>query len=96
MLVNKYFLHLKCAIDACITLTAKEQVVEVDERLDYLGFFKAALYFPDWTVLHIKEFVFTRFRVERETYAYLYQDGNAKKTFDIYMAHPTSTRRRWL
>jgi len=59
-------------------------------------FFKAALYFQDWTVLHIKEFVFTRFHVEREKYAFLYQDGNAKKTFDKYMGLIKSSGRQWL
>jgi len=75
--VSEYFRHLRSVIDACDAITAKE-IVE-DERSDYLGFFKATLYFHDGTVLHVREFVFTRFGVERETYVYHYQDENNKR-----------------
>ncbi len=71
MFVSKYFRHLRNVIDVCDAITAKE-IVD-DERSDYLGFFKATLYFHDGTVLHVREFVFTRFGVERETYVYHYQ-----------------------
>ena len=79
MLVSEYFQYLRDIIDACEVITAKE-IVE-DERSDYLGFFKATLYFHDGTVLHVREYVFTRFGVERETYVYHYQDENNNRIF---------------
>ena len=79
MLVSEYFRHLRSVIDTCEVITAKE-ILE-DERSDYLGFFKATLYFHDGTVLHVREYVFTRFAVERETYVYHYQDENNNRIF---------------
>ena len=79
MLVCEYFRHLRSVIDTCEVITAKE-ILE-DERSDYLGFFKATLYFHDGTVLHVREYVFTRFAVERETYVYHYQDENNNRIF---------------
>ena len=79
MLVSEYFRHLRSVIDTCEVITAKE-ILE-DERSDYLGFFKATLYFHDGTVLHVREYVFTRFAVEREAYVYHYQDENNNRIF---------------
>ena len=79
MFVSEYFQHLRSIIDACEAITAKE-IVE-DERSDYLGFFKATLYFHDGAILHVREYVFTRFGVERETYVYHYQDENDNRIF---------------
>jgi len=62
---------IESLIDSCGSIRSK--VVTKDKRSDYTGYFRADLYFYDGSLLHVREFVFTRHDVSKDTYAYHYQ-----------------------
>jgi len=79
MHVEEYFAQLEATINACGSIRAK--VVRKDTRSDYVGYFRADLYFDDGSLLHVREFVFTRSTVIKDIYAYHYQDVNEQMIF---------------
>ena len=76
MLVETYFAQLEAIVDACGSI--RTSVINKDKRSDYVGYFKADLYFFDGSLLHVREFVFTRSGVVKDTYAYHFQDAEGK------------------
>ena len=79
MLVDAYFAQLESVINACGSIRAK--VVHKDKRSDYVGYFRADLTFYDGSLLHVREFVFTRSEIVKDTYAYHYQDAEERMIF---------------
>ena len=79
MLVDAHFAQLETLIDACSRIRTK--VIHKDKRSDYVGYFRANLYFEGGSRLHVREFVFTRSEVIRDTYVYHYQDADEKLIF---------------
>lgn len=79
MLVEEYFAQLETLIDACGSVRAK--VVHKDKRSDYVGYFRADLYFHDSSLLHVREFVFTRSETIKDTYVYHYQNTEGRMIF---------------
>lgn len=79
MFVDEYFAHLEILIDACGSIRAK--TVHKDKRSDYVGYFRADLYFYDGSLLHIREFVFTRSQIVKDIYAYHYQNAEERMIF---------------
>jgi hypothetical protein len=73
MLVEDYFSQLESLINSCGSIRSK--VITKDKRSDYTGYFRADLYFFDGSLLHVREFVFTRQDVIKDTYAYHYQNA---------------------
>ncbi len=81
MLVDEYFAQLESIIDACGSVRVK--VVHKDKRSDYVGYFRADLYFYfyDGSLLHVREFVFTRSEIIKDIYAYHYQNAEGRMVF---------------
>ena len=79
MLVDEYLAQLETLIEACGAV--RTRVVHKDKRSDYVGYFRAELYFHDGSVLHVREFVFTRSEIIKDTYAYHYQDAAGQLIF---------------
>lgn len=79
MFVELYFDELEKIIHDCGYIQSK--TITRDKRSDYVGFFKATLYFSDGSVLHIREFVFTKTDIIKDMYAYQYQDINGQLIF---------------
>lgn len=79
MLVDEYFARLETIIAACGSVRAR--VVYKDKRSDYVGYFRADLSFYDGSLLHVREFVFTRSEVIKDTYAYHHQDAEGRMIF---------------
>jgi hypothetical protein len=79
MLVDEYFSQLETVIDACGSVRVK--VVHKDKRSDYVGYFRADLHFYDGSLLHVREFIFTRSRVIKDTYVYHYQNAEGRMIF---------------
>ncbi|MBT3603312.1 MAG: hypothetical protein HN521_09625 [Candidatus Latescibacteria bacterium] len=72
MLVENYFSQLESLIDSCGSIRSK--IITKDRRSDYTGYFRADLYFHNGSRLHVREFVFTRQEVIKDTYVYHYQN----------------------
>ena len=52
MLVDEYLAQLETLIEACGAV--RTRVVHKDKRSDYVGYFRAELYFHDGSVLHVR------------------------------------------
>jgi hypothetical protein len=79
MLVDEYFTQIEATIAACGSIRTK--VIHKDKRSDYVGYFRADLYLYDSSLLHVREFVFTRTEVIKDMYAYHYQDADGQLIF---------------
>lgn len=79
MLVDDYFRQLEAIIENCGSI--RNQVVHKDKRSGYVGYFRADLYFGSGSRLHVREFVFTRSVIVKDTYAYHYQDAQEQLVF---------------
>lgn len=79
MLIDIYFDQLEETINDCGYIQSKS--LTRDKRSDYVGFFKADLYFHDGSVLYVKEFVSTKTDVIKDMYAYHYQGHNGQLIF---------------
>jgi hypothetical protein len=79
MLVEQYFAQLEAIIADYGSIRSK--VVQKDKRSEYLGYFKAELYFPDGSALYVREFVLTRSEIEKYTYVYHYQTADHQLVF---------------
>ena len=79
MLVEQYFARLESIIDGYGSIRAK--TIFKDKRTEHIGYFRAELFFRDGSSLHIREFISTRHRIDRYTYAYHYQDAADRLIF---------------
>ena len=79
MLVEDYFAQLESIISSYGIIRSK--TIHKDKRSDYIGYFKADLYFQNGSSLHVREFVFTRSEIVKDTYAYHYQDADDQLIF---------------
>jgi len=79
MFVDDYFLNLETSILACNHI--RTHVITKDKRSDYIGYFKADIYFSNNSHLHIREFVFTRSEIIKDMYVYHYQDAEDQLIF---------------
>jgi hypothetical protein len=79
MFVEEYFDALETLVQDCGYI--QSTAITRDKRSDYVGFFRAMLYFPDDSILHVREFVFTKTRIIKDMYAYQYQDSNGHPIF---------------
>lgn len=79
MRVDEYFTQLETLIDACGSIRAT--IIHKDKRSDYVGYFRADLYFYDGSLLHVREFIFTRTQILKDLYAYHYQDAKGQTLF---------------
>ncbi len=79
MFVEEYFDHLEKIIQSCGYIQSK--TLTRDSRSDYIGYFKADLYFGDGSVLFVREFVCTKIEVEKDMYAYHYQNAQTQLIF---------------
>jgi hypothetical protein len=73
MFVDAYFEILQNVIRDCGYIQSTS--ITTDKRSDYVGFFRADLYFTDGSVLFVREFVFTKTEVSKDMYAYHYQNA---------------------
>lgn len=79
MLVEQYFAQLESIIESYGTIRTK--TVFKDKRSEYIGYFRAELFFHDGSSLHVREFIFTRSEIDRYTYVYHYQDADNRLIF---------------
>lgn len=79
MLLDEYFTQLEAIIATCGSI--RTSVIHKDKRSDYVGFFRADLYLYDGSLLHVREFVFTRTEIIKDIYAYHYQDADGYMIF---------------
>ena len=79
MLIDDYFDQLENIINSCGYIQTK--IVHKDKRSDYVGYFRADLYFHDDSLLHVREFVSTRVGLVKGTYTYHYQDSSNRIIF---------------
>jgi hypothetical protein len=79
MLVEQYFAQLEEVINACGSIRTK--IIYKDKRSEYVGYFKAELYFQNGSSLHVREFAFTRSEIVKYTYSYHYQDADGRLIF---------------
>jgi len=79
MLIDDYFDQLENIINSCGYIQTK--IVHKDKRSDYVGYFRADLYFHDDSLLHVREFISTRVGVVKGTYTYHYQDSSNRIIF---------------
>jgi hypothetical protein len=86
VLIDDYFDQLENIINSCGYIQTK--IVHKDKRSDYVGYFRADLYFHDDSLLHVREFVSTRAGVVKGTYTYHYQDSSNRIIFRYDNAEP--------
>ncbi|MDY0096315.1 MAG: DUF6516 family protein [Candidatus Vecturithrix sp.] len=79
MFIEAYFETLQPLIRDCGYI--QSTTITTDKRSDYVGFFKADLYFIDGSVLFVREFVFTKTELMKDMYAYHYQDAQGQIIF---------------
>jgi hypothetical protein len=58
-----------------------------DKRSQHIGYFRAELFFPDGSSLHVREFATTQLRIDRYTYVYHYQDADDQLIFRYDNTH---------
>ena len=68
MFIEEYFEQIREAIAAC-TAVESFQLTEA-KRDSYTGFLRGRVYFPDGSLLHLREFVYVITEVERDMYSY--------------------------
>lgn len=85
MLIEEYFALLESLIDSCGD--ARTKTIHKDKRSQHTGYFRADLFFPDGSSLHIREFVTTQIRIDRYTYVYHYQDADDRLIFRYDNTH---------
>jgi len=79
MLIDDYFAQLESVIKSCGSV--RTRTVHRDKRSDYVGYFRADLYFYNGSLLHVREFVFTRSGIVKDIYVYHYQDAEGRMVF---------------
>jgi len=79
MFIDVYFDILQRVLRECGYIQSSR--VTTDKRSDYVGFFKADIYFTDGSVLFVREFVFTKIEPVKDMYAYHYQDAQGQMIF---------------
>lgn len=79
MLIAEYFEWVQKIIRECGYVQSSR--ITTDKRSDYVEFLKADLYFPDGSVLCVREFVFTKTVIVKDMYAYHYQDAQGQLIF---------------
>ena len=85
MLIEEYFALLESLIDSCGD--ARTKTIHKDKRSQHTGYFRADLFFPDGSSLHIREFVTTQIRIDRYTNVYHYQDADDRLIFRYDNTH---------
>jgi hypothetical protein len=77
--IEDYFQHIRSAIDACPFIRSSR--ITYDKRSTYSGLIRGELYFPDGSILFLREFVDVEIFEERLMYAYQYVDRRMRLVF---------------
>ncbi len=78
MFVEEYFDHLENNSELWIY---RSKTLTRDSRSDYIGYFKADLYFGDGSVLFVSRICLHKNRGEKDMYAYHYQNAQTQLIF---------------
>lgn len=82
MLLPDYFAEITAVIaDYSKTGLIISSDINVDSRTEKLGLIKGALVFIDYSTLFITEYVDVRYKIEKLSYAYHYQDKESSLIF---------------
>jgi hypothetical protein len=82
MLLPDYFAEITAVIaDYSKTGLIISSDINVDSRTEKLGLIKGALVFIDYSTLFIMEYVDVRYKIEKLSYAYHYQDKESSLIF---------------
>lgn len=79
MFIEEYFEQIRQAIAAC-TAVESFQLTEA-KRDSYTGFLRGRVYFPNGSLLHVREFVSVITEIERDMYSYHYVDSSENLIF---------------
>jgi hypothetical protein len=93
MLLNEYLTDINKAITDCTEtgLIISSEVI-TDIRTEKIGFVKGALVFLDGSTLFFKEYLDLRFRLDKKTYSFHYQDVQRAHNATMHNNHTgTST-----
>ena len=82
MLLNEYLTDLnKIIADCAETGLIVSSDMMTDIRTEKIGFVKGTLVFLDGSALFFKEYLDLRFRLDKKTYSFHYQDAQAQLRF---------------
>lgn len=79
MRIEEYFERVRKAIDD--SAIARSSTITLDKRSSHEGFVRGEIYFPDDSILHIREYVDVEISVERLAYSYHYLDASQQLIF---------------